>query len=382
MTLSSFVAKSAFRNKRRTALTMVSIALSLALLTFMMTIWRAFYIDSGSEQSTQRLITRHRVSLTFSLPIYYAQKIKTVPGVKEVVPTQWFGGKYIDDKPEHFFAQFATDPQELFKVYTDFKIPQDQLEAWQHDRAGVVVDNGLAKKFGWKIGDRIVLMGTIWAANLELTIRGIFNPPQPSQSVYFDRKYLEEAVPVMKDQSGTFGILADSPADVPKVATAVDDMFHNSPQQTKTESEKAFGMDFVAMLGNVKAFILSICGAVVFATLLVAANTMAMSIRERTREVAVLKTLGFTRKTVLALFVGEAVIVAAIAGLIGVGLGSGLMYMVGHNSQAGFFQGITVNWATMIVALVLASLVGFVAAMLPSYNASRVDIVEGLRYIG
>ncbi len=196
MTLSSFVTKSAFRNKRRTALTMVSIALSLALLTFMMTIWRAFYIDSGSEQSTQRLITRHRVSLTFSLPIYYAQKIKTVPGVKEVVPTQWFGGKYIDDKPEHFFAQFATDPQEIFKVYTDFKIPQDQLEAWQHDRAGVVVDNGLAKKFGWKIGDRIVLMGTIWAANLELTIRGIFNPPQPSQSVYFDRKYLEEAVPV------------------------------------------------------------------------------------------------------------------------------------------------------------------------------------------
>ena len=121
MTLSTFVTKSAFRNKRRTALTMVSIALSLALLAFIMTICRAFYIDSGSEQSTQRLITRHRVSLTFSLPIYYAQKIKTVPGVKEVVPTQWFGGKYIDDKPEHFFAQFATDPQELFKVYTDFK---------------------------------------------------------------------------------------------------------------------------------------------------------------------------------------------------------------------------------------------------------------------
>jgi putative ABC transport system permease protein len=382
MTLSSFVAKSAFRNKRRTALTMVSIALSLALLTFMMTIWRAFYIDSGSEQSTQRLITRHRVSLTFSLPIYYEQKIKTVPGVKEVVPTQWFGGKYIDDKPEHFFAQFATDPQQLFKVYTDFQIPPDQLDAWQHDRAGAVVDSELAKKYGWKIGDRVVLMGTIWDANMELTIRGIYKAPQPTQSLYFDRKYFEESVPIMKDQSGTFGILAASPGDVPKVATAVDDMFHNSPQQTKTESEKAFGMDFVAMLGNVKAFILSICGAVVFATLLVAANTMAMSIRERTREVAVLKTLGFTRKTVLALFVGEAVIVAAIAGLIGVGLGSGLMYMVGHNPQAGFFQGITVNWATMIVALVLASLVGFVAAMLPSYNASRVDIVEGLRYIG
>jgi putative ABC transport system permease protein len=383
MTLTTFVTKSAFRNKRRTLLTMIGIALPLAILTLMMTIWRAFYLDNGSEQSTQRLITRHRVSLTFPLPIYYAQKIKTVPGVVEVVPTQWFGGRYIDDKPEHFFAQFATDPQELFKVYTDFKIPPDQLDAWQHDRAGAVVDSELAKKFGWKIGDRIVLQGTIWAGDdLTLAIRGIYTAPQPTQSLYFDRKYLEEAVPLMKDQSGTFGILADSPADVSKVAAAVDDMFHNSPQQTKTESEKAFGLDFVAMLGNVKAFILGICGAVVFASLLVSANTMAMSIRERTREVAVLKTLGFTRGTVLGLFVGEAVVVAVLAGVIGILLGAGIMYLVGHNPNLGFFQGIGVNSVTMVLAVLMAGMVGFVAALFPSYHASQVDIVEGLRYIG
>jgi putative ABC transport system permease protein len=382
MTLTTFVTKSAFRNKRRTLLTMVGIGLPLVVLTIMMTIWRAFYSDNGSEQSTQRLITRHRVSLTFSLPIYYRQKMAAVPGVVAVVPTQWFGGLYIDDKPEHFFAQFATDPQDFFKVYTDFKIPPDQLDAWQHDRAGAVVDSELAKKFHWKIGDRIVLKGTIWDANLELTIRGIYTAPQPTQSLYFDRKYLEEAVPVMKDQSGTFGILADSPGDVPKVAAAIDDMFHNSPQQTKTESEKAFGLDFVAMLGNVKAFILGICGAVVFASLLVSANTMAMSIRERTREVAVLKTLGFTRKVVLALFVGEAVVVAVLAGVIGVVLGSVAMYLVGHNPNLGFFQGISVNPITMVLALLLAATVGLVAAVFPSYNASKVDIVEGLRYIG
>ena len=382
MTLTTFVTKSAFRNKRRTLLTMVGIGLPLVVLTIMMTIWRAFYSDNGSEQSTQRLITRHRVSLTFSLPIYYRQKMATVPGVVAVVPTQWFGGLYIDDKPEHFFAQFATDPQDFFKVYTDFKIPPDQLDAWQHDRAGAVVDSELAKKFHWKIGDRIVLKGTIWDANLELTIRGIYTAPQPTQSLYFDRKYLEEAVPVMKDQSGTFGILADSPGNVPKVAAAIDDMFHNSPQQTKTESEKAFGLDFVAMLGNVKAFILGICGAVVFASLLVSANTMAMSIRERTREVAVLKTLGFTRKVVLALFVGEAVVVAVLAGVIGVVLGSVAMYLVGHNPNLGFFQGISVNPITMVLALLLAATVGLVAAVFPSYNAAKVDIVEGLRYIG
>lgn len=382
MTLARFVTKSAFRNRRRSLLTAASIAFSLLLLTFMMTIWRAFYLDDGGQQSTQRLITRHRVSLTFSMPSYYEAKIRAVPGVVAVVPTQWFGGLYIDDKPEHFFAQFATDPQELFTVYTDFKIPADQLTAWQHDRAGAVVDSVLAKKFGWKIGDRIVIMSTIWGVNLELNIRGIFTAPEPTQSVYFDRKYFEESVPVMKDQTGTFGILADSPAAVPKVAAAVDDMFHNAPQPTKTETEKAFGLDFVAMMGNVKAFILSICGAVVFTTLLVSANTMAMSIRERTREVAVLKTLGFTRKTLLGVFVGEAITVAVIGGLVGVFAGIGLVWMFAHSPQAGFFVGIRVTPPTMLVALFVAALVGFFSALIPSYNASRLDIVEGLRYIG
>jgi putative ABC transport system permease protein len=382
MTLTRFVTKSAFRNRRRSLLTAASIAFSLLLLTFMMTLWRAFYLDDGAGQSTQRLITRHRVSLTFSMPSYYEAKIRTVPGVVAVVPTQWFGGIYIDDKPEHFFAQFATDPQELFSVYTDFKIPPDQLAAWQHDRAGTVVDSQLAKKFGWKLGDRIVITSTIWGVNLELNIRGFFTAPQPTQSIYFDRKYFEESVPIMKDQTGTFGILADSPAAVPKVAAAIDAMFHNSPQPTKTESEKAFGLDFVAMMGNVKAFILAICGAVVFTTLLVSANTMAMSIRERTREVAVLKTLGFTTRTVLGLFVGEAVTLALIGGLAGVLVGVGLVWVFAHSPQAGFFVGIRVTPPTMLAALFVAALVGLVSALIPSYHASRVDIVEGLRYIG
>src|SRR5246500_3205507 len=381
MTLTTFVTKSAFRNKRRTFLTMVGIALPLAILTIMMTVWRAFYIDNGSEQSTQRLIPRHRVSLTFSLPIYYEQKIKTVPGVVEVVPTQWFGGKYIDDKPEHFFAQFATDPRELFKVYTDFKIPADQLDAWQHDRAGTVADSELAKKFGWKIGDRIVLQGTIWAADLTLTIRGIYTAPQPTQSVYFDRKYLEEAVPIMKDQSGTFGILAASPKNVPKVAAAIDDTFHNSPQPTKTESEKAFGLDFVAMLGNVKAFILSICGAVLFAPLLVSANKIAMSLRERTREVAVLKTLGFTRRGVLGLFVSEAVALSIFGGVLGAVLGRGLVFVFAHSPQMTFFP-LKMTVTIWLLALLMSGLVGLLSAAIPSYHASRVNIVDGLRHIG
>ena len=383
MTLTTFVTKSAFRNKRRSILTMISIAFSLMLLTLMMTAWRAFYQDQGSEQSTQRLITRHRVSLTFSMPLYYQEKMRTVPGVVAVTPTQWYGGKYIDDKPEHMTMQFATDPQEFFKVYTDYKIPADEVAAWQHDRAGAVVDSNLAKKFGWKVGDRLVIQGMTFGGDLTFNVRGIFTAPINTMSIYFDRKYLEEALPMFKDQSGTFGILANSPADVPKVATVIDDMFHNSPQQTKTESEKAFGLDFVAMMGNVKAFILGICGAVVFATLLVSANTMAMSIRERTREVAVLKTLGFTQRTVLGLFVTEAAVVAVIGGAGGVFVGVGLMWLLGHVPQmAFFFSSMQVKPVTMLLALFVAGVVGLISSLLPSYNASRINIVDGLRHIG
>ena len=200
-------------------------------------------------------------------------------------------------------------------------MPEDQRIAWQRDRQGVIVDDTLAKKYGWKLGDRIVLQGTIYPVNLELYVRGIFTSYPDNKSVYFNAKYVEEAVSWFKGQAGTFSILGDSPGDVSKIASAVDDMFRNSPQPTKSESEKAFGLEFVAMLGNVKAFILMICAAVVFATLLVSANTMAMSIRERTTEVAVLKTLGFTRQSVLGLFVSEAVALAVAGGVIGVGFG-------------------------------------------------------------
>ncbi|HYK88775.1 MAG TPA: ABC transporter permease, partial [Acidobacteriota bacterium] len=269
MTLTRFVTKNAFRNKRRSILTLLSIGFSLLLLTLMMTIWRAFFIDQGTVQSAQRLITRHKVSLVFFLPGYYREKIRALPGVRRVVNQTWFGGQYKDDKPENFFAQFGTDPQELLQVYPEFQIPQDQAEAWQRDRAGCIADSGLAKKHGWKIGDRLFIKGTIFPVDLELTIRGIFSAPQPTESIYFNYVYLEEAYTAIKGQVGFYGVLADSPEAVSKVAKEVDEEFRNSPRPTKTESERAFQLGWIAMLGNVKAFILSISLAVVFATLLV-----------------------------------------------------------------------------------------------------------------
>jgi len=383
MTLTRFVTKSAFRNKRRSILTMGSIALSLLLLTLMMTVWRSFYIDQGSAQSAQRLITRHKVSLIFFLPASYRAKIRSIPGVTHVVNETWFGGFYKENKPENFFAQFGTDPQEVMDLYPEAKIDPDQLEAWKKDRAGTIVDSELAKKYGWKVGDKIVIIGTIFPLNLELTVRGIFTADSPTQTIYFNNTYLDEGYANIKGAVGFYTIMADSAASVPRVARAVDDMFRNNDRPTKTESERAFQLDWIASLGNVKAFILSICLAVVFATLLVAGNTMAMSIRERTREVAVMKALGFTRGKVLGLFVSEGVSLALAGGIVGALGAYGLVFLLAHAPGLGlFFGGLKLTVPTLAVALMVAASVGFVSTFIPSYGASRTNIVDGLRHIG
>jgi putative ABC transport system permease protein len=383
MTLARFVRKNAFRNKRRSLLTLLSISFSLLLLTVMMTIWRAFYMSEGTAESAQRLIVRHKVSLAQFLPISYREKIRSISGVKKVVNETWFGGQYLDDKPEHFFAQFGTDPNEIFEVQKDFHISSEELETWKKDRAGFVADADLARKYGWKIGDHIHIKGTIFPLDLELTLRGMFTAPQPTETVYFNNTYIDEGYSHVKGFVGFYGVLADSPQSVPEVAKAIDAQFRNTDRPTKSESEKAFNLDWIAMLGNVKGFILSICAAVVFATLLVSANTMAMSIRERTREVALLKTLGFTRGTVLALFMGESVSLAAFAGLLGAMAASGLVYMMARSPQMGLFlTGVSFSLPMVLVAVLVGATVGLVSSFVPAFNASRRNIVEGLRHIG
>ena len=381
MTLSRFVTKSAFRNKRRSILTVASIAFSLLLLSIMLSIWRGFYIDKGAPDSALRIMTRHKVSLANFLPIYYRDKIRSIPGVVHVTPMTWFGGKYKDDKPENYFPQFATDPDEYFEVAADKIMPPDQLAAWKKDRAGCVVDIDLARKHNWKIGDRVYLQGTIFPANLDLTIRGIYTIDPPNSALYFHTKYLEESVDWFKDTAGFYFTRVDSAEHMPPAARAIDDMFHGSPVPTKSESEQAFKADFIATLGNVKAFILSICGAVVFTTLLVCANTMAMSIRERTREVAVLRTLGFTRSSILRLLLGESIAVALIGGIAGVALGT---LIIGALARPGIGLPVALHMtaATAAVVMLVAAFVGLVSALVPSYRASHLGIVDALRYLG
>jgi putative ABC transport system permease protein len=385
MTLASFVRKNAFRNKRRTLLTIFSIAFPLLLLSFLMSIWRAFYGDDlRSEQSNQRLITRHKVSLTNLIPSSYREKISHIPGVTQALPMNWFGGIYKDAKPENFFARFGTDPDEFFDVYPELSLPKDQEDAWKKDRAGCVADAELAKKYGWKIGDRIVLTGDIYPITLELTLRGLFTAKLPNNSLYFNEKYVEEGVPFAKGNAGFYAILVDSPQNVNRVSHDIDAAFANAPEPTRTETEKAFGLSFLAMLGNVKAFILIISSAAVFTILLVTGNTMAMSIRERTREVAVLKTLGFTRGTILGLFIGESVAVSAIGGVLGTLIA--LFFLSGgtHAPQgANLFVIALHEWKfTAPAAWGVAILAGFLSSAIPAYGASRTGIVDGLRHIG
>jgi putative ABC transport system permease protein len=383
MTLSGFIVRNTFRNKRRSVLTLISISFSLLLLTLMISIWRSFYVDQVAPEAARRLIIRDRVSLAFFLPAYYRDKIRSIPGVTAVAPLTWFGGRYIDDRPEHFFAQLATDPDEYLKVASDKIVPPDQLQAWQQDRAGALVDVTLAKKYGWKLGDRITLQGTIFEVNPELTIRAIYQRDPPQNALYFNAKYLEEAVPWFKGQAGWYSTQIGSSGDVARVSGEIDDMFRNSPLQTKTESEKAFQLGFVASLGNVKAFILGICGAVVFTIMLVSANTMAMSVRSRTREVALLKTLGFTRQRVLSIFVSESVALALAGGLLGILVAIPVIWWLTRSFIAlGVPLAMKVNLQTAGLSLLVALTLGIASGYLPAFNASRMNIVDGLRHIG
>jgi len=383
MTLGSFIVRNAFRNKRRSLLTMVSISFSLLLLTLMICIWRSFYVDQVAPEASRRLIIRDKVSLALFLPEYYRTKIRGVPGVTAIVPITWFGGHYIDDRPEHFFPQLATDPDEYLKVASDKITPPDQVKAWQQDRAGALVDVTLARKYGWKIGDKITLQGTIFPVNPELTIRAIYHRDPPQNALYFHTKYVEEAVPWFKGQAGWYSAQVDSADHVAEASRQIDEMFRNSPRQTKTESEKAFQLGFVASLGNVKAFIIGICGAVAFAIMLVSANTMAMSVRSRIREVALLKTLGFTRQRVLSIFVSEAISLALIGGGLGIAVAVPVITAMTHRFLGlGIPLDMKVKAPAAVLALLVSFILGLVSGFIPAYRASRMNIVDGLRHIG
>jgi putative ABC transport system permease protein len=376
------ILKNCWRNRRRTVLTILSIGVSLCLLGLLMAIYHAFYFADPPPGSALRLVTRNKVSLAFPMPQSYRDKIKQIPGVREVGISQWFGGKYIDSRPEHMFARFAVEPDKIFTLRPEITISEDQQRAFRQERTACMASRPLAEKFHWNLGDRITLQGDIFPVNLELTLRGIFDDPREADILYFQRDYFEESLPLARrGTAGTINILANTTDDVPRIEKAVDAEFENAPVQTKTETESAFSLSFVAFLGNIKLFLLSICGAVTFTILLVSANTIAMSVRERVAEVGVLKTLGYERVTILGIILGEALTISLIGGILGLGLASMLVGAVRHSPMT-FLQQLktlTIVPSVSVLCLVVAGLIGLASAFIPAYQASGIPITEALR---
>ncbi len=313
------VVKNSLRSRRRTILTVLSIAASLCLLGVLGALYHMFFLSQETDQQALRLVVRNRVSLARPLPLYYRRKIKQVPGVREVMVFQWFGGTYKDSRDmKNFFPRFAVDADKLFAVYPEYVTPPEQQRDFLRERTACLVGRKLADRLGFHLGERITIKGDIYPVDLELTIRGIYESSRDNENLFFHNDYLREAMAGPRGEMvGTFAIRVERAEDVPAVAEAVDAMFRNATMQTKTETEKQFELSFLSFLGNVKLFLLAICGAVTFAILLVSGNTMAMSVRERVREVGILKTLGFTRGAILTMIVGESIFIPLVGGLFG-----------------------------------------------------------------
>jgi len=380
------ILKNSLRNRKRTTLTVASIAVSFCLLGFLLAMYRVLFIGNDpTPAQALRLITHHRVSLTQPMPASYEAKIAAVPGVKAVSSWQWFGGVYKDARdPQNFFMRMAGEPDKIFNIFTELQIPEDRKQAFQHDRTGCIAAKALADRLGWKLGQHIAIMGDIFPVNLELTLDGVFDTPDHVEMVLFNHDYLRESLPAStRDIVSAYLVQAQTPEDVPLVARAIDNMFDNSPAPTKSETERAFQLSFVSFLGNLKLFLMAICGAVTFTILLVSGNTLSMAVRERVREIGILKTLGFTSGTILGIILGEAGVVAVAGGAIGCALAAGMCGML-RNAVVGvqFLKILRITPEIAAITLAIALFIGIVSALLPAVRAARTPILSSLRYTG
>ena len=317
-----FIVKNALRSKRRAFLTLASVALSFCLLAVLMALYHALFLSApATPGQALRLVVHHKVSLTQDLPLSYEKKIATLPGVRDVTSLRWFGGTYKDARdPRNNFAQFGIEPAHLFNVYPEFSMPQDEIAAFEQQKTACIASRALATKLGWKMGERITLVGTMTPMTLDLTLVGIFDDPGDTEVLYFNHDYLQDSLSATDPRHGMvqqYYVETNSNNDVASVASAIDAAFAESPAPTRTESEHAFMLSFVSFVGNVKLFLLAIGGAVTFTILLVSANAISMSVRERIREVGILKTLGFSSSEVLGMILSESAFIGLVGGIVG-----------------------------------------------------------------
>ncbi len=371
------------RKKVRLILTIGSFAVALFLFTFLGVVKSAF--SRGTELAgADRLVTINRIGLINVLPLSYDDKIRAIPGVKAVTHNHWFGGVYQDER--NFFPQFVIDVDNQRKVMTEFVVPDAQWNNFVKDQQGAVAGATLAKRFGWKVGDRIPIKNALYGTTKtwEFNLDGIYTSQKEGgdeSQFWLQWKYFDENVPsVMKSTAGWYVIKLDSPDDSVGVAKTIDTQFANSSNETKTETESAFQAGFAKQLGNIEFLILAIGSVVFFTLLLVTGNTMAISVRERTGELAVLKAIGFSGRAVMFFVLAESLVIALFGGLLGLGLAMLAIPVVG-TALRGLLPSLLLSAPILGMGLLFALLVGGVSGLLPGIGALRLRVVDALRRV-
>ena len=377
--------RNAFRHKLRTSLTILGVTIAILSFGLLRTFINAWY--SGVEASSaSRLVTRNATSIVFTLPLAYKDKIRQIDGVKQISWGDWFGGIYIEEK--NFFANYAVEAKSYIELYSEYILPQGQKEAFFRDRRGCFVGRKLAERFQWKIGDIITLKGTIFTGNWEFILRGIYygkNESADETVFFFHWDYLNEVLKkrgsIFADQVGFYMVGVKDPSRAAEVAHAIDKNFKNSLAETLTETEKAFVLSFISMSNAIIVAIQLVSFVVIIIIIAVAANTMAMTARERIGEYAIFKTLGYRGWRIAGMIVGESLLISMIGCLIGIAL-TPPATVVFRQLLGAYFPGFTVKMETVYMALGASILVGLCAAIIPTWRSVSIRIADGLRRIG
>jgi putative ABC transport system permease protein len=371
------------RRKIRTIFTTLSIFIAFLLFGFLMAIKAAFGMGIDVA-GADRLMMIHKVSFIQPLPKSYEGRIRAVDGVTAITHANWFGGIYQD--PSNFIANFAVDPESYLAMYPEFVLPEEQKQAWFANRTGAIVGIDTARRFGWKVGDRVPLQGTIYRkpddSPWEFTIDGIYDSSlvgTDKTQFFFHYKYLNETISQNfgRDQVGWYIVKVADPAAADDVAKRMDALFANSPAETKTATEKAFVADFAKQVGDIGAIMTVIAAVVILFILFVAGNAMAQSIRERTNELAILKTLGFNDRKVLGMVLIESTLVAVLGGALGLGLA--WLVIAQGDPTGGLLPIFHFPPKDVVLGIVLVVALGVLAGMVPALQASRLRIVDALR---
>jgi putative ABC transport system permease protein len=384
MFLVKLLLRNAFRHRLRTALTIVGLIVAVCAFGLLRTLTGAWYAGVEASSST-RLITRSAVSLTFSMPVSYAQRMKAIEGVTSISWANWFGGIYQSER--NFFPQFAVEPASYLKLYPEYVLKDEERLAWLKDRQGIVVGRKLANKFGWKVGDQIPLRGTIYPGTWTFNLRGIWDgaearTEESQMLLHYDyiNEWVIQRYPGRGNNSGSFILGIDNPQNAALIAQRVDQEFKNSLAETLTETEAAFQLSFVSMSDTILAAIQAVSFIIIVIIMAVMANTMTMTARERLSEYATLKALGFPPAFVVKLLFGESLLIAVIGGLLGMALTWPAVGTVG-GALSSFLPKFQISPGTMALQMAAAVIVGLVAAAWPAWRMSHIDIVQGLRKV-